>query len=335
MIQAQSAITFALSVFNHTVDLPTTRPLIIAHQGASGQLPSHTIEAYQLAVNQGADVIECDVVVTRDLHLVCSHESWLNATTNIADIYPSYRANTYNITGDGVTISDDFFTVDFTLEELRVVRRRQVETYRDPNYNDLYAIATLDDAVNVVRSAGRKVGLHLETKNVVWTNGLSIMTQANTTLEDLLVAALERYGYTSPTDPVFIQSFDMNNLPYLRTKTALPLVQLLNPGDDLSDEALQRYAEYSYGIGPEKTLIVTSNSNRQISEVTDLIARAHNAGLRLHAWTFRNEDQHLLWDYGQDVNQEFNTFLNLGLDGFFTDFPSTLFNFLNASYSMR
>jgi len=141
--------------FDHGVDLPTTRPLNVAHRGSSGSLPEHTVLAYQRAVDEGADVIECDLTVSKDLVLLCMHENWMNDTTNVADVYPLDRSNSYFV-ADITSVITDYFAIDFTLAELKsVVRKRQRFSFRDPNYNDLLEIATFDEYLWVAKNAGR------------------------------------------------------------------------------------------------------------------------------------------------------------------------------------
>jgi glycerophosphoryl diester phosphodiesterase len=141
--------------FDHGIDLPTTRPLVIAHRGSSGSLPEHTVLSYQRAVDEGADVIECDLTISRDLVLLCLHENWINSTTNIADVYSFDRANSYYV-ADQLRVITDYFAVDFTLAELKpLVRKKQQFTIRDPNYNDQLEIATFDEFVSVAKNAGR------------------------------------------------------------------------------------------------------------------------------------------------------------------------------------
>ena len=141
--------------FDHGVDLPTTRPLVVGHRGSSGSLPEHTVLSYQRAVDEGADVIECDLTITKDLVLLCMHEIWMNATTNVADVYPADRTNSYFVADQNRVITD-YFAVDFYLAELKPdVRKIQRFSFRDPNYNDQLEIATFDEFISVAKSAGR------------------------------------------------------------------------------------------------------------------------------------------------------------------------------------
>ena len=316
-----------INALDHGVNLPTTLPLNIAHRGASGLLPEYTLEAYQLAIDEGADVIECDICVTKDLQLVCLHESWMNGTTDAALKFPE-KLNTYFVIDAGRFITD-YFSVDLTLAEIQTINMRQRFDNRDPNYNYQFSVTSLEETIQLVKGATRPVGLYLETKDPNWVNSLDIIKNANTTLEDLLVSVLQRYGFNSSTDPCFLQSFSRDSIIYLSKVTQLPLVQLLSI--IVSNDTLQEWATYCYGIGPSRSLIITTNPQTgYIGSVSDLVAVAHQYGLRVHPYTFRN-DADLPWDYKIDPNLEYQQFLNLGVDGYFTDFPGTLSRFLNAS----
>lgn len=314
--------------FVHGIDLPSTRPLIVAHRGSSGALPEHTIASYQLGVDQGADMIECDVAVTKDLVLLCLHESWMNATTNVADLYPD-RFNTYYV-DDQLRMITDYFSVDFTYDEIKKVSQRQRFSFRDPNYGDQFLVASLKDYINVAQNAGRPVGIYPETKDPIFTN--SILATSGTTFEDLLLDELRLFGYASSTSPCFLQSFSETSLEYMSNRTELPIIVLLNQAANITDEKLARYAKYAYGIGPEKRHLVQLNDRNQILLQTDLVERAHSVGLRVHPYTLRNEYQYLAWDYGQDPVNEYEDLFRMGIDGAFTDFPDTYGNFLNHTY---
>ena len=129
-------------LFNHDIDLPSRDPLIIAHRGASGVLPEHTVEAYRLAIEHGADVIECDIAVTKDLQLVCLHDSWLNTTTNAHDIFPPDRIRTYHVELDDFRALDitGFFVQDFTLAELKTLRKKERYTHRNRKNDGLFLV---------------------------------------------------------------------------------------------------------------------------------------------------------------------------------------------------
>lgn len=211
-------------MIDHKVQLPTTRPLVIAHRGASGIYPEHTAKAYQEAVEQGADVIECDVSITKDKKLVCLHENNLKHSTNVESL-PEFadRKTSYNISHEFydvlryVLIEDDWFAVDFTLSELKLLRKVQGNGLRDPSFDGQFQITTLEEMIEIVQNASRIIGLHLETKSPRWLNSLPFMSGA--TVEELLVEVLDRYGYRSKHDPCFLQSFEEDSLYRLKNLT--------------------------------------------------------------------------------------------------------------------
>lgn len=318
--------------FDHGVDLETTRPLVIAHQGSSGAIPEHTVAGYQLAVAEGADVVECDATVTKDLTVICMHEAWMNASTNVAQTFPASRINTYYVQDEQKNITD-YFSVDFTMDEIRLIRRRQRSPYRDPSYDDRFPVASLEDLIRVVQSADRPVGVYIETKSPVFTNSLSIVQNANVTFEGLILEIIQRFGYTSSRSPCFLQSFNEDSLLYFANRTSLPLTMLLRSSDDdISDARLDQIARFAYAIGPDKQLVIRTNSTNHVDLRTDLVQRAHAAGLRVHPFTLRNEYPYLAWDYRQDPVNEYADYFELGVDGAFTDFPATYSNFLNYTY---
>src|SRR6218665_2644195 len=160
--------------FDHGVDVPTKRPLIVAHRGSNGSLPENTVRAYQLAVDHGADVIECDATITKDHVLICMHECWMNQTTNVAQVYNSSRKNTY-------FRRTDYLTVDFTLAELSLVRKVQRSNILHRNYNGQFGIATLEEFIAVAQGAGRPVGIYIETKDPIFINSILATHRAGVT----------------------------------------------------------------------------------------------------------------------------------------------------------
>ena len=316
----------------HDVDLPTRLPLVIAHRGSSGTLPEHSAAAYRSAIEDGADVIECDVVMTKDRHLVCLHDVILDIATNVASVFPSSRKSTHyaeylkqNLTA--------FYVFDFTLTELKSLRLRQTKPSRNPHFNNLFEIVTLEEALILVSSANRPVGIYPELKHPSGFNSLSFMSGEGITVERLLADMLERFGYNRKQQPCFVQSFEFSSLQRLHSITQLPLVMLLQNGDDTDDETLQRYAEICYGLGIEKTMAVQPakfSDLRSMGNTTDLIKRAHSLGMKVHAYTYRNEGEELFWEYGMDPCKEYERFLQLHLDGYFTDFPLTAINCIRA-----
>lgn len=307
------------------------RPIIIAHRGASGYCPEHTLEAYQLAITLGADFIEPDLVSTSDGVLIARHENALaildpttdqviEATTNITDLSQFNERLTTKII-DGKPIKG-WFTEDFTASEIRtyIRARERIPLIRPQNiqYNDRFLIPTLQEIIDLARS--NNVGIYPETKHPSYFASLGLA------LEEPLVKILTENGYTQEHDSVFIQSFEVGNLQKLKTLTSLPLVQLISdqghPFDrpDLSynemitPSGLEQIATYANAIGPNKNLIrVRSN----------LIKNAHQVGLQVHPYTFRNEDIFLGNDFKGDPQAEYRYFYQMGVDGVFSDYPDT------------
>jgi glycerophosphoryl diester phosphodiesterase len=309
------------------------RPLVIAHRGASGHRPEHTLESYRLGIEMGADFIEPDLVITRDGVLIARHENEISQTTDVAD-RPEFadRRTTKRISGHEVT---GWFTEDFTLGEIETLRARERLPFRDHSRDGLYQIPTFEEILDLAvrRSAetGRTIGVYPETKHPSYFRGLGLP------LEEPLLAALEKRGWTQKDAPVFLQSFETVNLVELRKRTAVRLIQLLDetgqPWDfaasgerrtycDLATpEGLAWIATYADGIGPNKRLIVPLDHDRQLRPPTNLVDDAHRAGLEVHPWTFRSEPEFLAPGYERQPEREYEQFYELGVDGVFSDFP--------------
>jgi glycerophosphoryl diester phosphodiesterase len=331
-------------------------PLIAAHRGASGYLPEHTLAAYRLAIAQGADFIEPDLVATKDGVLIARHDLNLADTTDVAR-HPEFadRQTTKRI--DGKT-EHGWFAEDFTLAEIRTLRARQRFPFRPQELDGRYPIPTLQEVIDLVEAEGRarhrRIGLYPETKHPTHHRTIGLE------LEPLLVSALEQNGLNRADAPVFIQSFETANLRTLNGMTPVRLIQLidaigvapdgsLDPGqphdfvvsgdprtnaDLLRPEGLREIAGYADGVSPWKRYIISARSEtghgddtvsgaRHLLPPSQLIANAHAAGLLVHTWTFRNEAHYLAADYHNDPVQEYVQFYCLGIDGVFSDFPDT------------
>lgn len=322
------------------------KPLVIAHRGASGYRPEHTLEAYRLAIRQGADYIEPDLVSTADGVLVARHENEISGTTDVAD-HPEFadRRTTRTIDGQSVT---GWFTEDFTLAELRTLRAvERLPQVRPTNtaFDGEFPVPTLQEVIELARSEsrrlGRTIGIYPETKHPTYFQSIGLP------LEEPLVATLRRNKLTRRTDAVFIQSFETANLRKLSRMTDVRLVQLLGgsgrpydfvvAGDPRSyadlatPDGLAWISRYADGIGPNKDLIVPRGADGTLLAPTSLIRDAHRARLVVHAWTFRAENQFLPADHRigtdptarGDITAEYELFLGLGLDGLFADHPDT------------
>jgi glycerophosphoryl diester phosphodiesterase len=294
---------------------PGARPLVIGHRGASGHRPEHTLESYRLAVEMGADFIEPDLVSTKDGVLIARHENEIGGTTDVADRFPD-RKRTKTIDGQSIT---GWFTEDFTLAEIKSLRARERLAFRSHVYDGQFQVAAFDEVIDLAqqlgKARGRPVGIYPETKHPTYFRGIGLP------LEENLLASLEKHGWNSRESPVYIQSFEQGNLRDLRKKTTVRLIQLTSDAKMVDDRGLKDIATYADGIGPEKRLVVPVNPDGSLAPPTDLVERAHRAGLLVHVWTIRVEKEFLPAGYHGDVKAEFEQFRSLGVDGVFTDFP--------------
>jgi glycerophosphoryl diester phosphodiesterase len=300
---------------------------VIAHRGASGERPEHTIESYRLAIEEGADYIEPDLVMTRDGVLVARHENEIGGTTDVSE-HAEFAARRRTQIIDGETLTG-WFTEDFTLAELKTLRARErLPDLRPLNraFDGRFTVPTFDDIMqlaqraNAERGAKPKIGVYPETKHPAHFAGIGLP------LESAVLDTLRRYDYAADGSPVFIQSFDPGNLRQLRAMTRLPLVQLLE--HELGD--LTEIATYADAIGIAKALATPEG-----------VRAAHAVKLKVHVWTFRAENEFLPDDlkigdqpaaHG-DLEAEIRRYLDRGIDGFFIDFPDVGVRVRNAYIS--
>lgn len=308
---------------------PLSPPIVIAHRGASGERPEHTLAAYELAIDQGADVIEPDLVPTRDHVLVARHENEIGDTTDVAR-HPEFagRRTTKTINGARVT---GWFTEDFTLAELKTLRAvERLPALRPANtaHDGRFEIPTFSEILALAKRRG--VGVYPETKLPSYFAAIGYGTDAP------LVAALAEAGWNRADAPVFIQSFEVENLRRIRRISPVRLIQLLDAEGGPADGAAPSYAamatpaglaevaHYAWGIGPAKAMLWRGR------RASGLVAAAHRAGLRVHPWTFRAENHFLPWRFRRgwragghgDLAGEIKAALAQGVDGFFTDYPA-------------
>ena len=325
-----------------TSPMPPASPLLIAHRGASAERPEHTLEAYSLAIAQGADFIEPDLVMTRDGILVARHENEISETTDVA-AHPIFAARRTTRTIDGRAVTG-WFTEDFTLAELKILRARErLPRLRPGNtaFDGQFSVPTLSEIIALAlarsRISGRRIGLYPELKHP------SYFRAAGLPMEEALVAQLARHGLGYRDAPVFIQCFEIAPLQRLRGLTKMRLVQLLSdegaPFDrpDLpyramtSADGLRAIAAYADAIGPAKALILPRDAAGRSLAPTTLIADAHRLGLKVHPWTFRPENVFLPLERRRgtdpaahgDMAGEIAQFVKLGVDGLFTDAPAS------------
>ena len=302
-------------------------PIVIAHRGASGYRPEHTLAAYELAIEQGADYIEPDLVITKDGVLVARHEPRLDETTDVAERFPERR----NVKHLGTERVAGWFVEDFTLAELRTLRARERLASRSHAYDGQFGIPTFDEVLQLVerkhRETGRVIGVYPETKSPSYFRRIGLP------LEERLVAALRRHELDRGDAPVFIQSFEVGNLQRLRRLTRVRLVQLLDarggpadvPGATYATMAtpagLRAIARYAHGVGLNKRLVIPAAADGTLLPPTTVVADAHAAGLVVHVWTFRSDALFLAREYRGDPGAEYRHFLALRVDGVFSDFP--------------
>jgi glycerophosphoryl diester phosphodiesterase len=331
-------------------------PLVIGHRGASGYRPEHTLAAYRLAIEMGADYIEPDLVSTKDRVLVARHEPEIEDTTDVEN-HPEFAMRRKTKVIDGITF-EGFFTEDFTLSELKTLRAEErIPALRPTNaaFNGLYEVPTLQEVIDLAKREG--VGIYPETKHPTYHDSIGL------SLEEPLVATLNRNGYTKRSSPVFIQSFEVSNLKALNRMTKVPLVQLISDvgkpwdfvvsGDprtyaDLATPAgLREISRYADGVGPNKNLIVPRDSANRLLAPTTFVRDAHRADLVVHPWTFRRENSFLPEDFRQgnpaspvylaatgDFPAELQLFYRLGVDGLFTDNPDVAVAARTARFSL-
>lgn len=310
-------------------------PIIIAHRGASGLRPEHTLAAYELAIGQGADFIEPDLVPTKDDILVARHENDITDTTDVAGHREfANRKTTKTIDGEKHT---GWFVEDFTLAELKTLRAKErLPLLRPANakFDGRFEIPTLAEIIALAKRAsretGRTIGIYPETKHPTYFASIGHPTDA------LLVNQLHEAGWDSVDAPVFIQSFEVKNLQHIATLTKIRLIQLVDGAGGPADGAATSYtamttadglkaiARYAWGIGPNKAQLWNGDAP------SALVADAHAAGLRVHPWTYRAENYFLPSRFRKGINPrgpgdvvgEIRAALAQGIDGFFTDFTA-------------
>jgi glycerophosphoryl diester phosphodiesterase len=346
-----SGIIIAPAQAERDADTRRSAPLVIGHRGASGYRPEHTLAAYGLAIEQGADYVEPDLVATKDGILVARHENDISGTTDVAD-RAEFAGRRTTKTIDGVPVTG-WFTEDFTLAELKTLRAKErIPQLRPQNrrFDGGFEVPSLQEVIDLVKARekelGRRIGIYPETKHPTYFASIGLP------LEGRLVKVLHANGYQGKSDPVFIQSFEVGNLKALRRLTQLPLVQLINASgrpfdfvasgdsrtyaDLITPAALREIRGYADGIGPHKNLIVPRDGSGRVLPATSLIRDAHQAGLVVHGWTFRNENEFLPADFRIGApsdptsrtqrgyaEAEYALFYRLGIDGVFTDQPDT------------
>jgi glycerophosphoryl diester phosphodiesterase len=314
------------------------QPIIIAHRGACGYLPEHTLAAKALAHAMGADYLEQDVVLSKDSVPLVLHDIHLETTTDVQQLFP-----------DRVRDDGRYYALDFTLQEIRQLRvherscwnkaGQEVAVYprRVPLGPGTCGVPTLEEEINFIagldRSRNCTTGLYVELKSPNWH------THQGYNIADSVMAVLDKTGYANQPDQVYLQCFDDKTLQYLHStvKTELPLIQLIADnswGEDsgadydylMSPEGLDKVARYATGIGPWIMQIFRGKNAEGVAQLSDLVDNAHERGLLVHPYTFRQDE---LPPGISNFSELLDIFINTAkVDGLFTDFPDTARSFL-------
>jgi glycerophosphoryl diester phosphodiesterase len=313
--------------------------IVIAHRGASGYLPEHTLEAKAMAYGMGAHYIEQDVVMTKDDHLIVLHDITLDRTTDVDEQYPNRARN------DG-----RFYAIDFTLEEIRGLKASEgfriengekVQGYsnRFPMGSSFFRVPTLEEEIQLIqgmnKSTGKDIGIYPEIKQPEFhrNEGKDISTA--------VVNLLKQYGYASKQDKVFVQTFSFAELEVIKNDILpaagidINLIQLIGSESSypwmFEADGMNTLAEFADGIGPEKGLVISRSSSRGNLEISPLVDRAHAAGLQVHPYTYRM-DAGQVPSYAEDFEDLLRLhYFEADVDGLFTDFPDRAVRFLQAN----
>ena len=306
-------------------------PIVIAHRGASGERPEHTLMGYTLAIDEGADFIEPDLCATKDGHLVVRHENEIGGTTDVAG-RPEFAARKTEKVIDGQKISG-WFTEDFTLVELKTLRARERLPQLRPGsakFDGLYAIPTYQEVVDLAKAEGKRVGRTIGTYPEM--KHPSYFASIGLPLEGRLADALKKNGLATKSAPVFVQCFEVEPLKAIGKLVQSRRVMLVGQGpapvDVKSEAGIKAIAAFAEGLGPEWPLVIPTTGGT-LGAPTELVKRAHAAGMAVHPWTVRAENAFLPKslqrgaspaDHG-DVEAVFKAIYAAGVDGVFSDFP--------------
>ncbi|NHZ62444.1 glycerophosphodiester phosphodiesterase [Massilia genomosp. 1] len=334
------------------------QPTVTGHRGASALRPEHTLASYQKAIEDGADIVEPDLVATKDGVLVARHENEISGTTNVSAM-PQFASRKATKTIDGIPVTG-WFTEDFTLAELKTLRAKErIPANRPLNaaYDGQFEVPTLQEVIDLVKkesgARNKTIGIYPETKHPSYFKSIGLPLEKR--LVDLLVAN----GYHGKDAAVYLQSFEVANLKELRKLTDMRIVQLIdNPAnppaangaprnapydfvaagskstykDLVTPAGLKEIATYADVVSPYKEVIMPRTAANELAAPTSFVADAHAAGLKVHTWTLRPENPFLPPSMRRgdpasptqrgDGEAEILAYLKAGIDGFFTDDPA-------------
>tara|TARA_B110001454_G_C12723156_1_gene435786 strand:- start:14976 stop:15980 length:1005 start_codon:yes stop_codon:yes gene_type:complete len=307
------------------------RPIVIAHRGASGYLPEHTLEAYIRGMELGADFVEPDLVMTKDGVLVARHENEISETTNVAEVFPKRKTVK---TVDDVKVAG-WFVEDFTLAEIKKLKAKQRLAFRPQMDQQPFLVPTFDEIIDVVdqynTKTGKQIGIVPEIKHSSYFRSIGV------NMEKALLKVLEDKKWDKKLDQIYIQSFEVSNLKELASLSKYHLVQLLgDPAESPYDlkgrktyadmvtlEGLKEIRKYAQVIGPYKKYLVVENAKSETTMVpNDVLKNAKLLDFKIIPYTFRNESFFVMKPLTDPV-KEYEFFYKIGVDGVFSDFPDT------------
>ncbi len=300
-----------------------TKKIVIAHRGASGYLPEHTLESKAMAFGMNVNYIEQDLVLSKDNIPIVIHDIYLDDVTNVAEKYPERKR-----------VDNRFYVIDFTyneLKELKVVERfnpitgEQVYPNRFPKNKGTFRLHSLSEEIELIKglnkSTGKNIGIYPEIK------APKFHQKEGKDISKIVLNILSKYGYTSKADNCILQCFNAKELERIRKEftSNLFLVQLIEHPEET--KKLTHFATYADGIGPWYKQVVLKNK-QQKWEPTSLVAAAHELGLKVHPYTLRADD---FGDF-KSFNEMMETLLiTANVDGVFTDFPDLVVQFLKKT----
>lgn len=289
------------------------RPLLIAHRGASGVRPEHTLEAYRTALAQGADCIEPDLVMTKDGVLVARHDTYLSTTTDVA-MHPEFAGRKRASTDPEFPDRADWWVIDFTLAELKTLRAVQPRPNRGTQYDGQFEIPTFAEVLKLAKesrtAAGEPVCVYPEAKSPAYhaANGRPML--------EPIMAGLHAAGMDAPGSPVFIQSFEPPFVKEAHDKTrGLKIVLLAGTKEDYDAALKMAGAPFWDGAGVTHGMVVGPDGTS-----TGLVEAAHARGIAVHVWTYRDDAPQEGYASAADAMK---AALATGIDGLFTDFPAS------------
>ncbi|VVC87924.1 glycerophosphodiester phosphodiesterase, periplasmic-like [Leptidea sinapis] len=325
-------------------------PVIVAHRGASGYIPEHTLGAYALSITLGADYVEPDLVMTKDGHLIARHENKLDITTDVAE-RPEFADRYRTLSLFGIEMSG-WFSEDFTLAEIKTLKSIEAFPKTRPGntrLNGAFEVPTFQEIIDLVKgmeiSENRTIGIYPELKYGSYFQHIGLP------MEKAVVDVFHKNGYIGRDAPAYIQSFEINNLKELKKITDIRLLQLfgrkggqpldqmllgtsITYGDMATPEGLVEVAKYADAVGPDKSYIIPRDAQNRLDKPTSFVNDAHAAGLKVHPYTFRAENTYLPAEYrSEDPSEsaignlygELEAFMATGVDGFFVDQPDYLY----------